>query len=89
MPTPTDPPFPRTPDIHPELRTFCEDMRADMQEVKIALVGNRYGQVGLIKEVAVVKEKVEGHDRKFLVWGSILSFAGTALVFLKDYLRTR
>jgi hypothetical protein len=69
----------------PELRTFCEEMRQDMGEVKTALIGNKY-QSGLIERVDAVETTVKAHDKKFIVWSAILSAAGAALVFLKDLL---
>lgn len=71
--------------VHPELRQFCQDMRADMQDVKTALVGNKY-QTGIVQRLDAVERTTAEHGRKFLVWGTILSAAGTALVFLKDFI---
>lgn len=82
----TTPSIPMT-EMHPELRTFCQEMRTDMSEVKTALVGNKY-QVGLIPRVDGIEKVQAEHSKKFLVWGSILSAAGTALVFIKDYLHS-
>lgn len=80
----TTPSIPMT-EMHPELRAFCQEMRADMLDVKTALVGNKY-QTGLIADFQDVKRVQAEHSKKFVVWGAILSAAGTALVFLKDYI---
>lgn len=81
----TNPPIPVSSEIHPELRQFCADMRSDMQEVKTALVGNKY-QKGLIPQVDAIQTRVDGHDRKLYTASAILGAGGSALVLLKDYL---
>lgn len=72
-------------EMHPELRTFCEDMRTDMSEVKTALVGSKYAK-GLITRVDEAETTIKAHDKKFITWGAILSAAGIVLVFLKEYI---
>jgi hypothetical protein len=77
-----------TPDPHPmnpELREYLEAMRVNIQELTTAITGNALGQEGIIPRLDNVETKVDAHDRRFLVWGSILSAAGTALVFVKDF----
>lgn len=73
-----------TPDIHPELRIFCSDMRDDMKELKNALVGTKL-QTGLIPRVDKIETVQAEHGKKFLVWGTYLSIIGAAFVFAKDY----
>lgn len=86
MPTDdTTPAVPMTSNIAPELREFLEEMRGDTKEIKVALLGNKY-QTGLIPRVDKLEVETAAHGKKLLVWGAIMSAAGTVIVFLKDFL---
>lgn len=63
-------------------------METGIYDIKTALIGNKFGHKGLVTRMDDVEIKTEKHDRKLLVWGSILTAAGTALVFLKDILHS-
>lgn len=87
----TEPPFdhlgspiPKVTDE--ELRRHVVITRRDVAEIKTVLLGNKYGMKGAMERLDTVEQKTEIHDRKLLVWGSILAAAGTALVFIKDIL---
>lgn len=65
-------------------------METGIYDIKTALVGSKFGQKGLVSRVDAVESRVEHHDRKLLVWGSILVAAGTVATFFKDYfIRTK
>ena len=56
--------------------------------VERALVGEpSLGNRGLVHRVDLVEDKVEKHDRKLLVWGSLIAAIGTAASFAKDWIR--
>lgn len=53
--------------------------------VERALVGEpTLGNRGLVHRVDAVEEKVEKHDRKLLVWGSLVATVATAAGLAKD-----
>lgn len=53
--------------------------------VERALVGEpTLGNRGLVHRVDTVEEKVEKHDRKLLVWGSLVATIATAVGLAKD-----
>ncbi len=67
-------------------------LRNDMRDIKVAIQGNpEMGQAGLVPRITVVENKVENHDRKLLVWGALLTAAGTIagslLAAAKDLLK--
>lgn len=62
-------------------------IRKELREIKTALIGNNLGTPGIIPRLAAVEAQGSAHDRKLLVWGSILSAAGVALVFIKDIIK--
>lgn len=68
-----------------ELRNHIINLRQDMKEIKVALKGNELGTPGVLPRLTNVESKCEAHDRKLLVWGAILTAAGSAAVFLKDF----
>lgn len=79
MSTETTPPYDKSMDGR---LTRIEDGLAD---IKIALVGNpKFGHRGLVNRVDTMESKVEHHDRKLLVWGSIITAAVTVATFLKE-----
>ena len=54
-------------------------------EIKTALVGNpKLGHRGLVSRVEHIEGKVENHDRKLVVWGSIVTAGLVAASFFKD-----
>jgi len=61
MPSHTDPPFPMSDSMHPELRAFLIDLRSDTQEIKLALRGDNFGQPGIVKNLANLKTAFEEH----------------------------
>jgi len=73
-------------ELHPEVQERLERMESGIYDIKIALVGNEFGHKGLIPRLEKLESQTEQHDRKLLVWGSILSAAGLVLVYLKDYI---
>lgn len=60
-------------------------METGIYDIKTALVGNRFGHRGLVNRMDDMEKKVEHHDRKLLVWGSILVASGTVATFFKDF----
>lgn len=80
----TLPPFSVEHDIHPELRKFLDDTRADVSEIKTALVGNNLGTTGLIPRVSTLEHKQKETDKKIFKASVILSAIGTVFVLSKD-----
>lgn len=68
------------------IRETINEIRDDVNLIKHALTGNNLGQRGVFPRLDEVERKVELHDRKLLVWGSIIAAVLTALTFLKDLL---
>lgn len=66
--------------LHEDVSIIKEDMR----EIKAALIGTTLQPNGVIQRLAIVEVKADEHGKKLLVWGTILSVAGVAFVFLKD-----
>lgn len=57
-----------------------------VHEVRDSIMGNpSMGNKGLASRLEVVEDKTEKHDRKLLVWGSVLIAAGISAQFLKDF----
>lgn len=53
--------------------------------VERALSGDSaVGHRGIVQRIDAVETKVETHDRKLLVWGSLLTAVGIAANFAKD-----
>jgi len=71
-----------------EVRRHVVRFSRDIADIKVAIMGDEYGNTGLIPRVASVEKQLDQHDRKLLVWGSILSAAGTVMVFLKDFVQS-
>lgn len=73
-------------DVAEQLR----QIHATQQEIKTALIGNpALGHQGLVTRVERIEERVEKHDRKLLVWGSLVAAAAVAIEFLKDIFTAR
>lgn len=68
----------------PTIRETINDIRDDVNLIKHALTGNNLGQRGVFPRLDEVERKVELHDRKLLVWGSLIAAALTVVTFLKD-----
>lgn len=97
QPEETQPPFAarllRSPSMAPpdstedDNKKQLREIAEAVHEIRNALVGNpRLGHRGLFHRVEVVEDRVEKHDRKLLVWGSVLTAAGVTLTFVKDKL---
>ena len=73
-------------DISLQLRTI----RENQQDIRTALLGNpALGHRGLVERVERVEVTVDRHDRKLLVWGSIIAAATVSVGLIKDVLLTR
>lgn len=59
-------------------------IKQDMHEIKAALIGSTLQPNGVIQRLTKVEDETAAHGRKLLVWGSILTAAGVAFVFVKD-----
>lgn len=82
----TLPPFPVNQDLHPELRQFLDETKADIGELKTALIGNKLGQKGVIPRLDDV-EKTQAEQGKSITKAYILlSGAGVTLLFFKEYI---
>jgi hypothetical protein len=55
-----------------------------VKSIHISMTGDLMGNKGVIPRVDTLEDKVEKHDRKLLVWGSMIVAAGAAAEFLKD-----
>lgn len=59
-------------------------MHGGMSELKGALVGNdALGHKGLVGRMERVEKAVDGHDKKLLTWGGIITGAMAAFEFLR------
>ena len=73
--------------ISPEADLRLKSMEDTLHEIKGALVGNpKLGHKGLCQRLETIETRVEAHDRKLLVWGSVITAFLTAFEFLKDRL---
>lgn len=73
--------------ISPEADRRLQAMEHTLDEIKGALVGNpKLGHKGLCQRLETIETRVEAHDRKLLVWGSVITAFLTAFEFLKDRL---
>ncbi len=79
----TTPPLPAMPCVaSPTVEARLGNIEEGLHEIKLALVGNpKLGHRGLVARVELVETKVERHDRKLLVWGAIITAAGTGAAF--------
>lgn len=82
-PLPDEWPAPPTAMIT-ELREDVGIIKEDIREIKAALMGTTLQPNGIIPRLAKVEDETAAHGKKLLVWGSILSAAGVAFVFVKD-----
>ena len=65
---------------HAELMDAIVGIQSRVDEVHTALVGNpTLGHRGLVERVDAVEKTAERHDRKLLVWGAILTAAGSVV----------
>lgn len=64
------------------------EVRNAVEEIRAALLGNDFGQKGLVARMKSVEEVTEKHDRKFLTQGTVLAALGVILVFTKDVVLT-
>lgn len=86
LPTPLMPTADHNPG-DPSDQKRLQNIEAAVYEIRSALVGNpKLGHRGLFQRVETIEDRVEKHDRKLLVWGTVLTAAGTAATFLKDKL---
>ena len=70
-------------DISLQLRTI----RENQQDIRSALLGNpTLGHRGLVERVERVEITVDRHDRKLLVWGSIIAAATVSVGLIRDLL---
>lgn len=72
-----------------EMAQHFVTLRKQVGEIHNALVGSAYAPRGLIKRLADIEEQVEAHDRKLVLWSSLIAAFGVAIVWLKDFLSHR
>ncbi len=85
-------PNPHYTSDHPSfmsLQSEITDIKKTVDEIKDAIVGNKFAPRGIMTRISSVETKLEIHDRKFLVWGALISAAGVLLVFFKDLFTTK
>lgn len=70
--------------LHPEVQTRLQRMEIGIYDIKTALIGSKFGNKGLIFRLGEVEVKLEGHDRKLLVWGSVMTAIGAVLIFIRE-----
>lgn len=66
-----------------KLETMIEILAKDIQEIKDALIGNEYGQEGLVKRVVKVESDVKHlHDfkKKVIAWATGVGLGSSTLV---------
>ena len=69
-----------------EMAAHFVTLRKQVSEIHNALVGSAYAPRGLIKRLADIEDQVEAHDRKLVLWSSLIAFFGVAVVWVKDFI---
>ena len=68
-------------DIH-KLETMIEVLAKDVQEIKEALIGNEFGQEGLVKKVSQNSENIadlQKFKQKIIAWATGAGLGSSAL----------
>ena len=68
-------------DIH-KLETMIEVLAKDVQEIKEALIGNEFGQEGLVKKVSQSSEQIADlvkFKQKIIAWATGAGLGSSAL----------
>lgn len=68
-------------DIH-KLETMIEVLAKDVQEIKEALIGNEFGQEGLVKKVSQNTEQIadlQKFKQKIIAWATGAGLGSSAL----------
>ena len=68
-------------DIH-KLETMIEVLAKDVQEIKEALIGNEFGQEGLVKKVSQNTEQIadlQKFKQKIIAWATGAGIGSSAL----------
>lgn len=66
-----------------KLESMIEILAQDISEIKKALVGNEYGEQGLVKRVSKVEEEVadlKDFKKKLLAWATGAGLGSSALI---------
>lgn len=69
------------------IETTVRRMSETQHEIKVALLGSKYGQIGVFPRLDKVEAKVDAHDRKLLVWGAGLATLWSFIMTFGDKLK--
>ena len=64
-----------------------EEIRSGIQSLQIAMIGDRFGNKGLIKRVEDLETAEQSTTKKLILWGGIATGAGSAIGFLIAHAR--